>query len=166
MLLSKDHRKQLAPTLILAGVLTFLFSQKAAGFMVYFLIFALLILIPLRISLARKMPVTRPLQFARIAVWISAVVLIIAVHAFRAETLRHHADEILAQIDAFAASHGRCAANIEELGLSRSELSDKLGYADYRCADGKQVFFYGATFVIFSTYHYDFKLRAWHNSSG
>ena len=164
--MTPEHRKKLTPTLLLAGVLTYLFAMQGAGWLVYFLIFALLILIPYRIAYAIMTPDMRQLQIARIALWLGAVSLIFAVHYVLAERLRHNADEILAQINAYSASHGRCAANIKELGITREEMTEKLGYSDYRCEDGKQAFFYGASFVIFSSYHYDFNHHEWHYITG
>jgi len=69
---------------------------------------------------------------------------------------------MLAKIDAFSAAKGRCAASIEELGMSREEFTDKLGAgANYGCGNGEQWFYYHGTYGPFEKHIYDFQKRRW-----
>ncbi len=157
----EDGRK-LAATLLAAGVVTWAMAQPGFGFTAWLLALVLMFAIPHRIIQAVRVPATRPLQVARIGIWLAALALVTTVHYERSEASRRAADEVLAKITAFSARHGRCAANLREVGLTQKELSEKIGtWSYYVCEHGRRHFFYRATFLYFAIYRYDFAARSW-----
>jgi len=58
-------------------------------------------------------------------------------------------------------THGHCPATLEETGISREDLKDKLGFAAYFFDQGKPNFFYHATFTPYAVCSCDFKAGAW-----
>ena len=156
------NRENLTGTIVTAGICVALTAWPGFGFGIFFVILPLLFWIPYTIHAAITVPETRRVQTTRILIWLGAVSLVGGIHYVRAEAVRHNADEIVARIDAFSARNGRCAADIDELGLSRAELTKKLdSFAFYICKDGKPFLTYLGTFEAFSRYHYDFENRTW-----
>ncbi len=153
--------KTLLPSLVLAGVVGTFSSLQGAGVMVFVIFMLQGILIPARVYTAVTLPAERHPSIGRIVIWLATIAAICTVHNVRDDANRKNADEIVVQIATYSAVHGKCAASIEELGMSRAELKDKLGYGDYFCNEGKQHFLYHGSFDPFSSWSYDFSSRQW-----
>lgn len=89
---------------------------------------------------------------------ITALVLTLA---YGERTNRKSANEIVAQLEAYTASHGKCAATLEDIGMRRAELQDKLGGGGYLCKDGKPFFYYRVSFSPYSWWVYNFGSHEW-----
>ena len=156
------HWIRLALTLVAASLVTLYTTPPGYGFMIMFVVLPLLFWIPYSIKKAIAAPEARLVLAVRILIWVSVVSIVGIVHHDRAETARQRADEIVARITQFTSSNGRCATNLDKLGLSESELKETLGTrAYYYCKDGKQSFHYIGTFELASWYSYDFESHTW-----
>lgn len=156
-----DLLKKLSPSLLMAGFFGFFLSVTGAGFMVIYIIIPQVILIPIRLYKGIMKADERWLNFGRAIVWMAVIAAIYLVHHVREEINRRYADEMVARLEAYGASHRKCAARIEDVGISAQELHDRLGYSGYLCEDGKQHLFYRGSFMPFSSWHYDFERRSW-----
>ncbi len=149
------------PTVLAALVVIGLCSVTGGGFMAVPVLIVLIFIYALGLSGATDKGAAQHALARRAAVWLIAFAVIFATHYVRSQLLRSNAEDMLARIDAYAASHRHCAPGIEDLGISRKEMTSRLGYSLYLCKDGQQVFFYAASFTIFSTWNYDFQKREW-----
>ncbi len=158
--------RRLIPSLLLAGFLSYLFSTPSAGIGVFYIIIPQTILIPMRLFKAINVPGEARLHLARVVIWLVSIGTIFSVHAVREDIYRKEAEGIVARIDAYSTSRGKCPANIEDVGISRAELKDQLGsHAYYTCENGKPYFMYGASFMIYSSWRYDFQHHTWSSHS-
>jgi predicted secreted protein len=155
------QKKKLFPTALAATLFALCLSLPNAGFML--VLFALPLLILVVVSLVHMMlrPETRKFHLARIVIWATACALVVGVHYVRHVVTRSYANEVVAKIKHFSATQGRCPKDLEEMGIAPQEFREKLGMADYQCADDTPRFFYPAPYIIFDTYHYDFEDDVW-----
>ena len=156
---------KLGLSLLLAGLLGFFFSVPGGGFGVIFIIIPQIVLIPMRLFIGVVNPDERWLNLGRVIIWLVAIASIYLVHHVREDLNRKYAQEIVAQLEDYSADHGKCAARIEDVGISTQELHEKLGYSGYYCEDGKPHFFHRGSFMMYSFWSYDFINRTWHYHS-
>ncbi|MGZ3254303.1 MAG: hypothetical protein ACXU7D_08380 [Burkholderiaceae bacterium] len=157
-----DQQKTLRNTVIAATLVVLLLAQRYAGFMLIFVSIPMLLWIPYSIYDAITKPDRRRLQVLRILAWLAVISMVGVIHYIRHELTRQNANEIVAAINDYTIRNKRCSAKIEELGITRKELTDKLGsWSYYECKDEKQIFFYGVTYIVFDAYRYDFSNRKW-----
>jgi hypothetical protein len=154
-------KKKIFPTLLTAGLMVFILGQNHAGFMLYVVVVPLLIWIPYSVYLMFRRPDVRASQLARVTIWMVAIALVAGIHYIRHKTTRQNADEIVAAINNFSTTHGRCPETIDEIGINQQQLMEKLGLSGYACKDGNPRLFYAVTYVVFDTYDYDFGSGAW-----
>ena len=149
-------------TLLVALVISGMCAETGGGFMVIPVLVVLVFIYSFGLLNAIHNPAVRRPLAMRAAIWLVAFATIFSIHFVRSQLLRSHAEDMLARIDAYAAAHGHCAPGIEDLGISREEMTSRLGYSYYMCEDGRQVFYYAASFTVFSMWRYDFQKRTWH----
>lgn len=159
-----EIKKKIYASLLAAGLMVLILGQKHAGFMLYVIVLPLLIWIPYSAYVMVRKPDIRALQLARVSIWIVAIALVAGIHYIRHNTTRHSAEEIVSAIDKFSAMHGHCPANLDEVGISSEQLRKKLGMSGYSCDEGTPHLFYAATYIVYDTYHYDFKRGSWEYS--
>lgn len=161
-IMTHEHKKQILSSLLAAALVMFVLCQAHAGFAVVFVLLIQFIWLPYSIVIAIAEPKIRRLQLTRVAIWVGAVAIIVAVHYIRHEVTRRNANEIVASINNYTAQHGHCPATTDDIGITREELKSKLGFwSYYECKGGKQTFFYGVTYAPFETYDYDFAGGTW-----
>ena len=129
--------------------------------MVFFVMLALLVWIPYSAYVMVKKPGIRASQLARLCIWVLVVPLLFGVHYLRQKIARRNADEIVAMIDGYSKAHGHYPPTLEETGISRKQLKDKLGFAAYFFDQGKPSFFYHGTFTPYAVCRYDFRAGEW-----
>jgi hypothetical protein len=154
-------KNEIHSSLLAAALLVFVLGQRGAGFMVFFVAFALLIWIPYSAYVMVKKPEIRASQLARLCIWVLVVPLLFGIHYIRQKITRRHADEIVAAIDGYSRTHGHYPATLEEIGISRKRLKDRLGFSAYFFNAGKPDFFYHGTFTPYAMCRYDFNAGAW-----
>lgn len=159
--MSREHRRKVLSSLIAAALVVFIFCQEHAGIGLVLFIPILIIWLPYSIFVSVAKPQRRGLQFTQMAIWIGAVAIIAAVQYVRHEVTRRNANEIAAAINRYSAQHGHCPATIEDIGITRDQLREKLGLSYYQCKGGKQTLFYAVTYTVFDTYDYDFSKGTW-----
>jgi len=84
------------------------------------------------------------------------------IHHYRHETTRRNADEMVAAVEAFHRANGRYPAALDEVGIDREQVKDRLGsMSGYFVQKGKPHLGYPDTFTPFGYCGYDFDKRAW-----
>ena len=156
-----EFKKKIYSSLLAAAFMVLILGQEHLGFMLYVVVLPLLIWIPYSAYVMVRKPDIRAQQFVRVFIWIVAIALVTGIHYIRHKTTRHSAEEIVSAIDSFSATHGHCPANLDEIGISSEQLREKLGMSGYSCDKGNPHLFYAATYIVFDTYHYDFKTGSW-----
>jgi hypothetical protein len=159
--MAKELKKKIYSSLLAAALMVLILGQRHAGFMLYVVVLPLLIWLPYSAFVIVKKPDVRASQLARVSIWIVAIALVAGIHYIRHKTTRHNADEIVAAINNFLTTHGRCPTTIDEIGIDQQQLKKKLGLSGYACEDGKPQLFYAVTYMAFDTYHYDFGSGVW-----
>lgn len=80
----------------------------------------------------------------------------------RQATTRHNADETVAAINSFAGAHGRYPATLDEIGIDRRQVRDKLGsMSGYSYDKGQPHLGYPDTFTPFGYCGNDFAKSSW-----
>jgi branched-subunit amino acid transport protein AzlD len=161
--MAKETKKNYFVTLLWASLFVFILGQNYSGFMLIFVIIALLIWVPYSAYVVVRNPDGRRFYFIRLSIWIFAILLVAGIHYIRHINTRHNADEIVTAIISFSTTHGHCPKSLDEIGINRARLKDKLGMSSYICADEKPHLSYGATYVPFNMYSYDFESKDWKN---
>jgi hypothetical protein len=156
-----EYKKKIYFSLAAAALMVFLLGQNHAGFILYFVLFALLFWIPYSVYVIYRRPDARASQLARVAIWLVAVALVVGIHYIRHETTRHNADEIAASINKFMATHSRCPVTLDEVGITQQQRKDLLGISGYSCEVGKPFLFYAVTYAAFDVFQYDFQTKSW-----
>jgi hypothetical protein len=147
-------------TAISALVLGTLFSMKMAavglGYIAVFLIFWL----PYSLYLIIRKPERRKVQSYKIGIWFLMIAMVLTIHQVRKVVTRNYADSVVLKIERFQQGQGRYPDSLEEVGISRAELKDKLSLAHY---SNKPQFYYPDTVMIFHMWAYDFGRHDWVN---
>ncbi|MFY9261197.1 MAG: hypothetical protein WAO71_11895 [Gallionella sp.] len=159
--MTKESKHKIYITLMWASLMTLFLAMPHAGFMLYLAVIPLSIWTLYSIYLSVRKPELRANQLTRVSIWLLAVALVVGIHYFRHITTRQAADEVVAAIKSYTATHGQCPAELEDIGISPQQLRDKLGYSGYRCEAGEPHLFYAATYIVFDTYSYDFGKGLW-----
>ena len=156
-------RKKLYSTIAAAALMALILGQRHAGFMLYLAIIPLAIWIPYSVVVMVRKPERRLLQLALVSCWVLAVLLVAGIHYFRHEATRRNADDIVAAIKEFKTKRGSYPLTLDEVGIGRTALKDKLGsFSGYnRDVVGTPALFYAATWIVFDTYEYDFRTDSW-----
>lgn len=75
--------------------------------------------------------------------------------------VRADAGEYVSKIERFHKINHRYPADLEEAGISKSELSSRLGLSGYLLKDGNPNFFYAATYIPFDVWSFNFAKQEW-----
>ena len=154
--------REIRVTLLEAAVVVFVLAQRGVGFMVIFMVLGLLVWIPYSFFVIARKPEQRRWRLACIGIWVLAVPLVYGVHSYRHETTRRNADEMVAAIEAFHRASGRYPATLDEIGIDREQVKDRLGsMAGYFVQNGKPHLGYPDTFTPFGYCRYGFDKHAW-----
>jgi len=159
--MTKPFLRTLLPAALVAGIAAFFAALPGMGLLLVFVVPPLLIWIPWGLWAARTEPGGITLHGARACIWIAAVALVVVIHSQRDASMRRDAEAIVASVKQYTALHGRCPQALDEIGLSRQQLEEKLGRARYWCDDGRPGLDYQSTFDATSTYIYDFSRGEW-----
>lgn len=157
----KAHKTQIYTTLLLATLFAVAGSQRNAGGIVALAVLALLGWVPWSAYVILRKPGLRASQLARLSIWLVAVAVAAGMNHMHQETMRKDADDIVAAIDRYVAVHRDCPETLDEIGISRDELTDMLGYSGYACVKGRPMLFYASPGFGFAKYRYDFATHAW-----
>lgn len=153
--------KRLLPSLILAACSAYIFSLPWLGLGIGYIILTQAVQMPALFRTANE-PVERQLHLSRLAIWLTVIVVIALVHTVRDDIHRKNADEIVKRLVAYSNRAGKCAVRTEDVGISSSELKNKLGgHAFYMCENGKPFLTYEASFMIYASWRYDFQRHVW-----
>lgn len=148
-------------SLMVSGVVALFLSQRHMGFMLILLAPVLVPWFGYSVYVATTQPARRIDQLARVAVWLLAVISVVATHVFWHVTTRNQANQIVAAIQSYMRQHGRCPENLMVIGITQEQLRKKTGLSGYHCERGEPQFIYAVTFAVFETYDYDFKRKEW-----
>ncbi|MDD4963687.1 MAG: hypothetical protein PHI11_07200 [Gallionella sp.] len=158
-------KRKIYSSLLLAAVTVLLVAQSGAGFVLLLLFWPLFIWASYSAYIILFVPEGRTNQLIRVMIWVVAVALMVGIHHLRYVTTRQNADAIVATIHRYAVTHGKYPATLDEVGINRQQLRDKLGWSGYYCETGTPRFFYKGTYLPFESYHYDFSQNVWKHRS-
>ncbi|MDD2775947.1 MAG: hypothetical protein PHU06_08330 [Gallionella sp.] len=159
--MTKESKHKIYITLMWASLMTLSLAMPHVGFMLYLVVIPLSIWTLYSLYLSVRKPELRANQLTRVSIWLLAVALVVGIHYFRHITTRQSADEVVAAIKSYTATHGLCPVTLDDVGFSQEQLQDSLGMAGYGCDDGNPHFFYKVTYIVFDTYSYDFSKGVW-----
>jgi hypothetical protein len=148
-------------TLALAGVVMLLVSQRHMAFMLFFVFLPLFPWLIYSGFVIARNPTRRAMQTQKVAIWLTAVLLVVGVHIYWHVATRHQAQDLANAIQKYVLQNGVCPPSLEAIGITKVQLKAKLGYASYVCEAGHPRLFYGSTFAPFETDHYDFEKDVW-----
>ena len=160
--LSRQAKRQIYSSTIIAVILVLTLGQPHAGFLVLALMMPFAVWLTYSAFIIVKRPYARAGQLICVFVWMVAIALVSGIHYVWHDATRRDANEIVLAIREFSVAYGRCPQSLDVLGLKREQLVEKLGdNFGYTCAERKPKFFYVATFTIFDTFDYDFERGIW-----
>jgi hypothetical protein len=157
----KVKKPKIYPAVIAAAIVTWLFSQRGALLGFFFLSLPLLAWMLLTFVRACRDSVRRKIHLARVLVWIIASALIVGIHQARHQAARDYANEVVAKVKNFSAAQGRCPKSLEEIGVDKQALREKLGTTLYRCLEDAPTLLYTNPMNGFDRYRYDFARDVW-----
>lgn len=97
----------------------------------------------------------------KLAIWMSAIIVALAVNFHRHSSTRDAANGVVAQIVRYHETNGTYPSSLGALGYDSKSLKASLGPHGYFNKDGKPSFFYAVPYIVFDTYHYDFLYKQW-----
>ena len=148
--------------LLEAAVAVVVLGQRGLGFTVVFVVLGLLVWIPYSLYRMAKKPEQKRWRLAVMGIWLLVVPIVHGIHAHRHETTRRNADQMVAAIEAFHRANGRYPATLDEIGIGREQVKDRLGsMSGYFVKNGEPRLGYPDTFTPFGYCHYDFGKHAW-----
>ena len=148
--------------LLEAAVAVVVLGQRGLGFTVVLLVLGLLVWVPYSLYRMARKPEQRRWRLAIMGIWLLVVPLVYGIHAHRHETTRHSAAEMVAAVEAFHRTNGRYPATLDEVGIGREQVKDRLGsMSGYLVDKGRPHLGYPDTFTPFGYCSYDFEARAW-----
>ena len=137
-------------------------SMPTAGILIFFILLPMAIWVPYGIYVIFRRKHSAKLQIQKLIIWFACVAIIISVHLIRHIVTRHDANSVVSKIRDFSLSNRRCPSSLDEVGITKPDLQNMFFIAGYWCKDdGKPKFIYGATFVPYSLYSYDFIANQW-----
>ncbi len=156
-------QKEFISLLLGAGFFTLFHSARHVGFILIFTGIPVLIWVLFSLGILYKSQWRDRGRLIKICVWITALVVSIGAHLLLHHVTRNNANEVVAAVEKFAKEQGRYPKTIDEVGITKPQLADKLGnMARYRVNDaGQPILIYMVTFIVFDSYQYDFQKAAW-----
>ena len=103
-------------------------------------------------------PARRNTQSIKAGTWILTVFGVLLVHWHYYNAARNDANFVATSILRYKTAHGSYPQNLDAINLRNYGRKWMLGYI---LDKGEPGLFYGATFVPFDTYFYDFEKRSW-----
>jgi hypothetical protein len=111
---------------------------------------------------SRKDVLLRRPRLVTLLLVLSTVCVVSGRHAWLAVDVRHNANTLVADIEAYKSTHGKFPDELASLGTwSEARLRSELGMGGYLFADGRPIVSYASTYIIFETWRYDFDARRW-----
>ena len=150
----------LLQTAIAAIVLGALFSMKMAAVGLAYVAIFLIFWLPYSLYVVFRRPDKRKVQLYKIGIWFLMIAIVLAIHQVRKLVTRNYADSVVLKIEQFHQKQGRYPDSLEEVGISRAELKDKLDMPHY---SNKPQLYYADTVMIFHLWTYDFGNQSWVN---
>ncbi|MGA8049635.1 MAG: hypothetical protein WCA09_05600 [Burkholderiales bacterium] len=157
----KEPKKKIRSSLLAAAIVVFIVGMPGSGFMVFLVALPLLVWIPCSVYVMITKPEMRTNQLIRVGIWVLVVPLLYGIHYFRQVTTRRNADEIVAEVNGFSRMHGRYPLTLDEIGISRKKLKEKLGFSGYLIYTGKPRLWYHTTMTPFGMCDYHFETGSW-----
>lgn len=99
----------------------------------------------------------------KLAIWMSAILVALAVNVYRYTSTRDAADDVVSKIVQYHETNGTYPSSLETLGYESKSLKANLGMYGYSNKDGTPSFFYAVPYIVFDSYHYDFHSGEWIN---
>ena len=150
----------LLQTAIAALVLGALFSMKMAAVGLVYVAVFLVLWLPYSLYVIIRKPERRKVQSYKIGIWFLMIAIVLTIHQVRKVVTRNYADSVVLKIEQFHQKQGRYPDSLEEVGISKAELKDKLSLAHY---SKKPQLYYGDTVMVFHLWTYDFGKHEWAN---
>ena len=147
-------------TAIAALALGALFSTKMAAVGLAYVAIFLMFWLPYTLYVVFSKPERRKAQLYKIGIWFLMIAIVLAIHQVRKVVTRNYADSVVLKIEQFHQKQGRYPDSLEEVGISRAELKDKLDMPHY---SNKPQLYYADTVMIFHLWTYDFGNQSWVN---
>lgn len=148
-------------TAIGCTVMLLMTLPRYGGFLLgFFLIF----LFPLFLSSGIRMyrhKSERKVRGKKLAVWMSAILVTLAVNYYRHSYTRDAANDVVAKIASYYETNSFYPRNLQVLGYDSKSLKSSLGMYVYHNKDGQPSFIYWVPHTIFDTYHYNFDSGKW-----
>ncbi len=94
-------------------------------------------------------------------VWCVAVVVIFSAQLVMYQSAKSYALSVSAKVEAYISDHGRCPAELEDVGIAKTTFKEHLGLGGYVCKEQQPFLFYATTYVPFETERYDFAKHEW-----
>jgi hypothetical protein len=154
-------KKKIFPAVIAAAIFVVFLTMPYCGFILYLAIWPLLIWMAISIVAAVRNAGMRKIHLARVFVWVAAVTIVIGFNAIKVKLARDYANEVVTKVKMFSAAHGHCPETLDEIGVEKQELQEKLGRALYWCENGQPVLYYVVPYIMYDFYSYDFEREAW-----
>jgi hypothetical protein len=146
---------------LIAGVLIVGFGiQRHLGGLLFLLIPVFCVWSIYALVVMYRKPEKRREQLSKMAIGLGAIVLVSAVHWYRAETTRKNADHVVGLIEKYHSTHGRYPTNLAGISEEADHYGRELKLL-YMNQEGAPRLIYLSPFTLFDTYRYDFEKRQW-----
>ncbi|MBR7781531.1 hypothetical protein [Undibacterium luofuense] len=158
--------KPVLGSLLAAGIMTFLLSQRGAAFMLILFGFICIPWLLQSIYYYISKPAQRKLLMQKIRIWLIALFLITGIHLLRHHHVRNQGQDIADRIQHYADEHGHYPPSLQSIGTPEELKKGTLVLFGYRLPDNKEsdaqpAFFYMSTYVALHVERYDFNTRRW-----
>ena len=99
----------------------------------------------------------RKIRAIKLFIWAVSILVVVGVNYHRHINTRIAANNIVASIERYKSATGKYPDNLDQIGVTKRSLRNKLGMSGYYNENGKASLFYGVTFIVFDTYNYNFE---------
>lgn len=155
----KPARRQIIQTVILCAVMLLMAFPVHAGFV---LGFWLLFLIPLTIKSLFTILVKKEekkQKIIQIALWSISCSIIAFHHIYLHKTSKKYANFVSNAVESFYLKNGVYPKSLVDAGINPE--SAKKFRVHFLNSNSQPLLMYPATWIVFSTYYYDFKIKKW-----
>jgi hypothetical protein len=97
----------------------------------------------------------------KLAIWMSAISVALAVNYYRYISTRDAANDVVATIVKYHETNGTYPSSLEAIGYDSKSLKSSLGWYGYHNKEGQPSFLYAVPYMVFDSYLYDFRFGQW-----
>ncbi len=158
--LTQSEKHTIIKTLFYCLLVALFTFPKHYGFMLQFVLIFLVPVLLVRIFRIYTRSEQRKQRIIQVILWVVTCLSVVIHHIYLYETTKKFANRFSDVVIAYHNQHGVYPKSADELNFDKQKVKEYRVIYSYE--DGKApVLFYFATWMPFSSYHFDFKAKEW-----